>query len=166
MDACVRISRAQTHCSQFLLVEQRYGPLPECSVVPAQQFDLGWRRARGHLHNCSDGDISQRAGTQREWGGLMRGTVFSKKTFAYFGTASVLGLLLTGCPQSNRTQSYPDPKVRFAGYSQTCDGIPGNLPDHYGYYLTPRQKQGACTWYLWAGGDPLRTDGSPENARG
>src|SRR5271156_2572312 len=88
------------------------------------------------------------------------------KTFAYLGMASVLGVLLTGCPQSNSTQSYPNPKVRFAGYTQTCDGIPGNLPDHYGYYLTPQQRQGACTWYLWAGGDPLRIDGSPENARG
>lgn len=25
---------------------------------------------------------------------------------------------------------------------------------------------GACTWYLWVGGDPLRTTGSPVNARG
>ena len=56
--------------------------------------------------------------------------------------------------------------MRFANFTQTCDGIPGNLPDHFGYYLSDQQKAGACTWYLWPGGDPLRTQGSPENARG
>jgi len=72
-----------------------------------------------------------------------------------------------GCPEQNGSSSkFPDPKARFANYTQTCDGIPGNLPDHYGYYLTDQQKAGACTWYLWPGGDPLRTQGSPENARG
>jgi hypothetical protein len=71
-----------------------------------------------------------------------------------------------GCPVSGGKQDYPDPKVRFANYTKTCDGIPGELPDHYGYYLTPQQQQGACTWYLWTGGDPLRSEGNPENARG
>ena len=71
------------------------------------------------------------------------------------------------CPeQKNSSSKYPDPKARFANYTQTCDGIPGNLPDHFGYYLSDQQKAGACTWYLWPGGDPLRTEGSPENARG
>src|SRR5580698_6987727 len=70
------------------------------------------------------------------------------------------------CPQRKGSAKFPDPKVRFANFTQTCDGIPGNLPDHYGYYLTDQQKAGACTWYLWPGGDPLRTQGSPENARG
>jgi hypothetical protein len=73
-------------------------------------------------------------------------------------------LVAGGCPPENG--KYPDPKTRFANYTQTCDGVPGNLPDHFGYYLTNQQKAGACTWYLWPGGDPLRTEGSPENARG
>ena len=96
----------------------------------------------------------------------MKQIALSGWTFVYLGIASTLGVFLTGCPQSNSAHSYPDPKARFANYTQTCDGIPGNLPDHYGYYLTDQQKQGACTWYLWTGGDPLRTDGAPENARG
>jgi len=69
------------------------------------------------------------------------------------------------CPE-NGSSKLPDPKARFANFTQTCDGVPGNLPDHYGYYLTDQQKAGACTWYLWPGGDPLRTQGGPENARG
>jgi hypothetical protein len=77
----------------------------------------------------------------------------------------VISLLSCGRPQTG-TKSYPEPKARFANYTKTCDGIPGYVPDHYGYYLSDEQKQGACTWYLWTGGDPLRTDGSPENARG
>ncbi|MGC2660345.1 MAG: hypothetical protein WA324_20525, partial [Bryobacteraceae bacterium] len=76
-------------------------------------------------------------------------------------------LFSIACPAPNRSASkYPDPKLRFANYTQTCAGIPGNLPDHFGYYLTDQQKAGACTWYLWTGGDPLRTEGSPVNARG
>lgn len=86
--------------------------------------------------------------------------------FVLVGVVIVVCFLSTGCPSSMTTQQYPDPKVRFANYTKTCDGIPGELPDHYGYYLTPQQQQGACTWYLWTGGDPLRTEGSPENARG
>ena len=77
-----------------------------------------------------------------------------------------LCLLTAAWPRQQNTVTYPDPKVRFANYTQNCDGVPGNLPDHYGYYLTNEQKAGACTWYLWPGGDPLRTTGSPENARG
>jgi hypothetical protein len=81
---------------------------------------------------------------------------------------TVLCLSTVGCPPAKQTQQtqFPDPKLRFQNYTKTCDGIPGELPDHYGYYLTPQQQQGACTWYLWTGGDPLRTDASPENARG
>lgn len=71
-----------------------------------------------------------------------------------------------GAMDRRAAAKYPDPKVRFANYTKTCGGIPGNLPDHYGYYLTDEQKNGACTWYLWTGGDPLRTEGKPENARG
>jgi hypothetical protein len=84
------------------------------------------------------------------------------------GFATVLAscIYLIGCPPQNTTSKFPDPKLRFAHFTQTCDGIPGSLPDHYGYYLTDEQKKGACTWYLWPGGDPLRTDGHPENARG
>src|SRR4051812_39522545 len=83
-----------------------------------------------------------------------------------FGLVIVSSFLLIACPPQTQVTQYPDPKLRFANYKQTCDGIPGSLPDHYGYYLTDAQKQGACTWYLWTGGDPLRTGGSPENARG
>ena len=71
-----------------------------------------------------------------------------------------------GCPDRKGSSKYPDPRVRFANYTQTCDGVPGSLPDHFGYYLSEQQKAGACTWYLWPGGDPMRTQGSPENARG
>jgi cytochrome c5 len=79
--------------------------------------------------------------------------------------ASIVALcaFTVACPEPAK---YPDPKARFANFTQTCDGIPGNLPDHFGYYLSDQQKAGACTWYLWPGGDPLRTEGSPENARG
>jgi hypothetical protein len=91
----------------------------------------------------------------------------------WLNLASLVGviafcLIAIACPPqgSKSTAKYPDPKLRFANYSQTCDGIPGSLPDHFGYYLSPEQKAGACTWYLWPGGDPLRTEGSPENARG
>ncbi len=82
------------------------------------------------------------------------------------GVISVVALLNFGCQHHSGANHYPDPKTHFANYSKTCDGIPGYLPDHYGYYLTDDQKLGACTWYLWTGGDPLRTDASPENARG
>ncbi len=77
-----------------------------------------------------------------------------------------LAALQAGCPRQSTSAKFPDPKTRFANYTQTCGGIPGYLPDHYGYYLTDAQKSGACTWYLWPGGDALRTQGSPENARG
>lgn len=84
------------------------------------------------------------------------------------GLMTVACFLNVGCPPAGQKQTatYPDPKARFANYTNTCDGIPGELPNHYGYYLTSQQLQGACTWYLWPGGDPLRTTGSPENARG
>ena len=78
----------------------------------------------------------------------------------------VLCAFLAACPDSKTSSKYPDPKTRFAGFSQTCDGIPGVMPDHFSYNLSDQQKAGACTWYLWPGGDPLRTQGSPENARG
>lgn len=75
--------------------------------------------------------------------------------------------LTVACPDDKSgIAKYPDPKTRFANYTQTCGGIPGYLPQHYGYSLTPAQQEGACTWYLWVGGDPLRKTGSPENARG
>src|SRR3984885_15103373 len=74
--------------------------------------------------------------------------------------------LSVGCPEQKSSSKYPDPKARVANFTQTCDGVPGNLPDHYGYYLSDQQKAGACTWYLWPGGDPLRREGGPENARG
>jgi hypothetical protein len=84
------------------------------------------------------------------------------------GVVAAVCLVCAGCPlrDQKQTATYPDPKTRFAHYTNTCDGIPGELPNHYGYYLTPQELQGACTWYLWPGGDPLRTTGSPENARG
>lgn len=75
-------------------------------------------------------------------------------------------ILSAACSPETDSPTYPDPKLRFANYTQTCGGIPGNVPDHYGYYLTEQQKAGGCTWYLWPGGDPLRTGGNPENARG
>ncbi len=73
---------------------------------------------------------------------------------------------LASCSPETGGSKYPEPTLRFANYTQTCGGIPGNLPDHYGYYLNDQQKSGGCTWYLWPGGDPLRTSGDPENARG
>jgi hypothetical protein len=84
------------------------------------------------------------------------------------GPTVALCFFTIACPpqKTGSNSKYPDPKLRFANYTQNCGGIPGFLPDHYGYYLTDRQKAGVCTWYLWAGGDPLRTEGSPENARG
>ena len=93
----------------------------------------------------------------------------TKAAFLYSAPAGVLILLAASLANSKASpggSQYPDPKTRFANFSKTCDGIPGNLPDHYGYYLTDEQKKGACTWYLWTGGDPLKADGSPENARG
>lgn len=81
--------------------------------------------------------------------------------------AVALCIFCVGCPRENSSASkYPDPKVRFANYTQNCDGIPGNLPNHFGYNLNANDLAGACTWYLWVGGDPLRTTGSPVNARG
>jgi hypothetical protein len=88
------------------------------------------------------------------------------RRFALLCVLGILCFFTVGCPVENQGGHYPDPKVRFANYTKTCDGIPGELPDHYGYYLTPQQQQGACTWYLWTGGDPLRRDGSPVDARG
>ena len=95
-------------------------------------------------------------------------TALTRRGHCFFGLMMTAVCVLTsGCsPQDDADTNYPSPKERFAKYTQTCDGVPGNLPDHYGYYLTDQQKQGACTWYLWPGGDPLRTEGSPENARG
>ncbi|MDQ6701563.1 MAG: hypothetical protein M3Z36_15395 [Acidobacteriota bacterium] len=84
-----------------------------------------------------------------------------------FGIA--FALMLAGCAQrgAQLRGHFPSPlEYRFANYSKTCDNIPGYMPDHFGYYLTDEQKRGACTWYFWPGGDPLRKDGSPENARG
>ncbi len=95
-------------------------------------------------------------------------TALTRRGHCFFGLMmTALCVLTIGCsPQDDADAKYPNPKERFAKSTQTCDGVPGNLPDHYGYYLTDQQKQGACTWYLWPGGDPLRTEGSPENARG
>ena len=88
----------------------------------------------------------------------------------YLSAASilVLSVFTAACPpqRTGSGSTFPDPKTHFAKYTQNCDGVPGYLPDHYGYYLTDQQKNGACTWYLWPGGDPLRSTGSPENARG
>jgi mono/diheme cytochrome c family protein len=82
-------------------------------------------------------------------------------------------VLLAGCNSQASSSSsppkpqYPDPKSRFSGYTKDCGGIPGYLdPYHYGYELTPEQQRGACTWYLWVGGDPLSTKQPAENARG
>jgi cytochrome c5 len=86
---------------------------------------------------------------------------------AVLAFAIAVCLIAVGCPEQKTSSSkYPDPKARFANFTQTCDGIPGNLPDHFSYSLSDQQKAGACTWYLWPGGDPLRTQGGPENARG
>jgi hypothetical protein len=89
-----------------------------------------------------------------------------KRQYFYVCVIVILSGILLSCQQASTDKHFPDPKARFANFSKTCDGIPGNLPDHYGYYLTDDQKKGACTWYLWTGGNPLETNGSPENARG
>jgi cytochrome c5 len=79
----------------------------------------------------------------------------------------LLLVLVSGCSRnSGRTQGLPDPfEYRFAEYTQTCDGIPGHIPAHY-YNETPQLRSGLCTWYMWTGGDPMRREGPPENARG
>jgi hypothetical protein len=98
----------------------------------------------------------------------MKSSTYGEVHWWALGLMVVCCLLLAACPQpGSTTAKYPNPQTRFAGYTQTCGGIPGNVPaDHYGYYLTDQQRAGGCTWYLWPGGDPLRTSGSPENARG
>jgi hypothetical protein len=78
------------------------------------------------------------------------------------------GLALSGaCSARGRVvQREPrlDPQARFAGFTETCDGIPGALPEHYVSRdygpLTPAQKRGMCTWYLWPGGDALSRKGA------
>ncbi|HEX2252286.1 MAG TPA: hypothetical protein VHQ65_03355 [Thermoanaerobaculia bacterium] len=69
--------------------------------------------------------------------------------------------------------SYPaDPAaVRFAGFAEDCAGIPAHMDwdhmaDAVGRELTAAEREGACTWYFWPGGDPLAAGGAPENARG
>jgi cytochrome c5 len=106
----------------------------------------------------------ERTGNGERLGATMKNQKLSLGQRSLLVFTVLLCAFTAGCPKTS--SKYPDPKARFANYTQTCDGIPGNLPDHYGYYLTDQQKAGACTWYLWPGGDPLRTQGSPENARG
>jgi hypothetical protein len=60
-----------------------------------------------------------------------------------------------------------DQGARFSGFTDTCAGVPGALPDrfvrNYGP-LSDAEKRGMCTWFLWPGGDPLSRKGS--NAEG
>jgi mono/diheme cytochrome c family protein len=61
--------------------------------------------------------------------------------------------------------------VRFAGFSETCVDIPAHmawndLAHNAGRRLTDLEREGACTWYFWPGGDPLATGGDPADARG
>ena len=58
------------------------------------------------------------------------------------GLVAAICLVCAGCPlrDQKQTATYPDPNARFANYTNTCDGIPGELPEHYGYYLTPEQQ--------------------------
>jgi hypothetical protein len=60
-----------------------------------------------------------------------------------------------------------DPRVRFTGFTETCAGVPGALPDRYVHDYGPlsdAEKRGMCTWYFWPGGDPL--SGKGPNAEG
>ncbi|ADJ28234.1 hypothetical protein [Nitrosococcus watsonii] len=88
---------------------------------------------------------------------------------------AILAVMVSGCDSqpepgesASQESSYPEPfEYRFAGYDKECAGIPGYLdPYHYGYDLTAEEKRGACTWYLWAGGDPMGENPSQSNAGG
>ncbi len=80
-----------------------------------------------------------------------------------------------GIVGSGRTApTYSFPPKRFPEQPKTCfdisidkGGSPGALPpNYYSKYGTDDLRKGLCTWYLWVGGDPLRKDGPPDNARG
>lgn len=94
-----------------------------------------------------------------------------------------LGWSWSGCAPEPPRPDYPaDPReARFAGFDETCAGIPARMSwDHLDYAagrgdpngssgLTELEREGACTWYFWPGGDPLTPlarGGSPEDARG
>ena len=94
------------------------------------------------------------------------------KKFRVIGAFAAIAILFVACdaepPKVGDGAQYPDPfEYRFAGYDTDCGGIPGYVdPNHYGYELTPQQQRGACTWYLWVGGDPLSKTQPADNARG
>lgn len=91
-------------------------------------------------------------------------------TVALLATAVLFG----ACGGGGAIPAYPeDPHaVRFAGFESTCDGIPAYMDwEHLDAglgdgELSDAEKAGACTWYFWAGGDPLSTEGPAESSRG
>lgn len=96
-----------------------------------------------------------------------------KSNTALSGLITAIAVMVGGCggePEQSAPEEskYPEPfKYRFADYDKECAGIPGYLePYHYGYDLTPEEQRGACTWYLWAGGDPMGENPSQPNAGG
>ena len=71
----------------------------------------------------------------------------------------------TACDRERSTAAPSlDPQARFAGFTSTCDGIPGLPPEHYAARpygaLTAAEKKGLCTWYLWPGGDAVGGEGA------
>lgn len=86
--------------------------------------------------------------------------------------ASSLLLATLACRTGESPANYPaDPATTrgFDAFSETCDGIPAQMPwGHLSYdgELSASEEAGACTWYFWVGGDPLAGDGPAANARG
>ena len=87
--------------------------------------------------------------------------------FARMGSSVALAMLALsiGCRERAATGPLPDPHARFAGYTKTCSGIPGEIPNDYLAAQTnndPKLIDGLCTWYLWQGGDPSTYNGKPD----
>lgn len=73
---------------------------------------------------------------------------------------AVCSLLALACG-SGEHALLPDPAERFAGYTKTCSGIPGEIPQASVARYPPDVVDGLCTWYFWQGGDPKSYDGRP-----
>src|SRR5437667_3354269 len=84
--------------------------------------------------------------------------------------AATIGAACSGRAEpsySLRPQRFPEPPKSCFDIPIDKGGSPGALPrSYYPKYGIDDQRRGLCTWYLWVGGDPLRKDGPPDNARG